>query len=148
MTNFKILLVSPLTNKLNKIFDKCSFYICLRVMTLTCQKLYFNTISFENFFPAPLLLIAFTEQKGVSKFIFLTLGKTDVDPFHTLLTPLTLRLKLKTPNKKNAAHGPFSFPGSAGFLPMKPARTHKPNIFCFQVAAVGFLQPHFPSHSA
>lgn len=117
-------------------------------MILPFRKLYFNTIGFENFSPTPLPFIAFTEYKGVLKFIFLELGKTDVDPFQTLLTPLTLRLKLKTPNQKNSVHGPFFSTESTGFLPMKLARTHKLNIFCFQVAAVEFLQPHFPSHSA
>lgn len=117
-------------------------------MILPCQKIYFNSIGFEILFPTPWSCSAFTDYKGVLKFLFLELGKADVDPFHTLLTPLTLRLKWKTPNKKNAAQGPFSFPASTGFLPMPPARTHKPNVFCFQVAAVEFLQPHFPSHSA
>lgn len=75
-------------------------------MSLPFQKLHLNTIGFENFSPTPLPFIAFTEYKGGLKFIFLELEKTRVDPFHTLLTHLTLSSKLKTPNQKNPAHGP------------------------------------------
>lgn len=66
---------------------------------ISFQKLYFNTIGFDNFFPTLLPFIVFSEYKGVLMFIFLELEETEVNPFYTLVTHFALSLKLKTQKK-------------------------------------------------
>lgn len=63
-------------------------------MVLHFQKLYFNIIGFENSFPTLLPFTAFTEYKRVLKLIILELGKTDVDPCHTLQNSSKFKVKI------------------------------------------------------
>lgn len=142
-----VLLIPPLTNELTKILDIWSFYICLTVPSLPLQKLYFNTK--VPFLPNSIPIHCFSWMQRNFKVYTLGIRKDRCCPLPS--SPNASHFKVenwKLQIQRIQLMGLLFFTESTGFLPMKPARTHKPNIFCFQVAAVEFLQPHFPSHSA